>query len=156
MRWTTIWVMSIRNPSAPPNSVTPVLAYDDVRAAVDWLTQVVGFTERVRIDDHRAQLAFGDGTVIVADTTHGRAPLSPDAPMTHSVLVRVRDIDAHHRTVRGAGAHVRSEPTDLPFGERQYSVIDPGGHLWIFTESNRRVTTRGLGWQHSDRVVTPA
>lgn len=127
--------MPIHNPSAPPDSVTPVLAYDDVRAAVDWLTQVVGFTERVRIDDHRAQLAFGDGAVIVSDATHGRGRLATDGVVTHSVLVRVRDIDAHHATVRDAGAHVRSEPTDLPFGERRYSVIDPGGHLWTFTES---------------------
>lgn len=127
--------MSLHNPSAPPNAVTPVLAYDDVRAAVDWLTRVVGFTERVRIDEHRAQLAFGDGAVIVADATHGRGPLSPDAAITHSVLVRVPDIDAHHRTVLGAGVQIRSGPTDLPFGERQYSVIDPGGHLWTFTES---------------------
>lgn len=133
--WTTISVMSIHNPSAPPNSVTPVLAYDDVRAAVDWLTHVVGFTERVRIDDHRSQLAFGDGAVIVADASHGRGPLQPDAAVTHSVLVRVHDIDAHHRTLKGAGANVRSEPTDLPFGERQYSVVDPGGHSWTFTES---------------------
>ena len=137
--------MSIRNPSAPPNSVTPVLAYDDVSAAVDWLTHVVGFVERVRIDDHRAQLAFGDGAVIVADATHGRSPFSPDSPVTHSVLVRVADIDAHYRAVRDAGGHPRSEPTDLPFGERQYSVIDPGGHLWTFTQSIAEVRPEDWG-----------
>jgi uncharacterized glyoxalase superfamily protein PhnB len=127
--------MSLHNPSAPPQSVVPVLAYDDVRIAVGWLTRVFGFTERVRINEHRAQLAFGDGAVIVADATHGRGPLAPDAAVTHSVLVRVRGIDAHYRNVGAAGADVRSEPTDQPFGERQYSVVDPGGHLWTFTES---------------------
>lgn len=127
--------MSPRNPSAPPQSVVPVLVYDDVRAAVEWLTQVFGFSERVQISDHRAQLAFGDGAVIVADATHGRGQQAQDAPVTHSVLVRVRDINAHHRNVRAAGVQGGGEPTDQPFGERQYSVVDPGGHLWTFTES---------------------
>ncbi len=71
--------MSTRNPSAPPQSVVPVLVYDDVRAAVEWLTQVFGFSERVQISDHRAQLAFGDGAVIVADATHGRGQQAQDA-----------------------------------------------------------------------------
>ncbi len=39
------------------------------------------------------------------------------------------------KTVRAAGVQGASEPTDQPFGERQYSVVDPGGHLWTFTES---------------------
>jgi uncharacterized glyoxalase superfamily protein PhnB len=30
---------------------------------------------------------------------------------------------------------VLSEPTTYPFGERQYSVIDIGGHRWTFTQT---------------------
>jgi hypothetical protein len=44
-----------------------VLIYPDVREAVAWLS-AFGFVERVRIgDNHRAQLRFGDGALIVAD-----------------------------------------------------------------------------------------
>ncbi len=50
-------VVAMRNASIPPYSVLPVLAYDDVRAAVEYLTQVFGFAERVQIGDHRAQLS---------------------------------------------------------------------------------------------------
>jgi hypothetical protein len=60
------------NRSAPPASVTAVLTYADVREAVDWLTGVFGFAERVRIGDHRAQLSFGDGALIVADDSGDR------------------------------------------------------------------------------------
>ena len=127
--------MPLRNPSVPPAWVVPVLTYDDVDAAVDWLVRVLGFAERVRIGDHRAQLAYGDGAVIVADATHGRGVLPQDAPVNQSLLVRVDDIDGHHRAALAAGGQIRSEPADQPFGERQYSVIDPGGHLWTFTES---------------------
>jgi uncharacterized glyoxalase superfamily protein PhnB len=49
------------NRSAPPATVTPVLFYPDVRAAVAWLESAFGFSERVRIGEHRAQLRVGTG-----------------------------------------------------------------------------------------------
>jgi uncharacterized glyoxalase superfamily protein PhnB len=133
----TMVVVAMRNASIPPYSVLPVLAYDDVRAAVEYLTQVFGFAERVQIGDHRAQLSAGGGggAVIVADATHGRrSPAAADG-VTQSVMVRVDDVDAHYRAAVAAGAQVTSEPADYAYGERQYSVRDPAGHLWTFTQS---------------------
>jgi uncharacterized glyoxalase superfamily protein PhnB len=125
----------VRNRSAPPFSVVPVLTYPDVPAAVSWLTTVFGFVEHVRIDDHRAQLSFDEGAIIVADATHGRGAPADDAPLTHSTMVRVHDIDAHCRTAEAAGARIISAPDDLPFGERQYVAVDLAGHHWTFTET---------------------
>ena len=52
------------NRSAPLGPVIPELAYPDVGAAVDWLVEVLGFVERVRIGPgHRAQLTFGEGSL---------------------------------------------------------------------------------------------
>jgi len=36
---------------------------------------------------------------------------------------------------RAARAEILSSPTTYPFGERQYSVRDPGGHRWTFSET---------------------
>ena len=56
------------NRSIPDATVIPVLIYPDVRQAVEWLEAAFGFAERVRIgEDHRSQLSFGDGAVIVGD-----------------------------------------------------------------------------------------
>jgi len=46
-----------------------VRVFPDVRAALDWLTEVFDFTERLRIGEaHRCQLqADADAAVIVAD-----------------------------------------------------------------------------------------
>ncbi len=61
------------NRSAPRGPVIPVLTYPDVRAAVDWMVEVLGFVEQVWIGpNHRAQLSFGDGSLIVADATRER------------------------------------------------------------------------------------
>ena len=41
----------LMNRSAPPATVTPVLIYPDVQAAVEWLESAFGFEERVRIEN---------------------------------------------------------------------------------------------------------
>jgi hypothetical protein len=72
----------LTNRSAPPATVTPVLVYPDVRAAVAWLESAFGFGERVRIGDaHRAQLRVGtDGSVVVADVHGDQVAPSPGPP----------------------------------------------------------------------------
>ncbi len=127
--------MATGNASVPPYPVLPVLAYDDVRAAVAWLTRVFGFAERVRIGDHRAQLSAGGGAVIVADATNGRRSPTAQGGVTQSVMIRVDDVDGHYRAAVAAGAQPTGEPADYSYGERQYSVLDPAGHLWTFTQS---------------------
>jgi uncharacterized glyoxalase superfamily protein PhnB len=122
----------IVNRSSPRASVIPVLAYDDVGEATDWLCNAFGFTERLRIGAHRAQLVFGDGAVIVTELG---ADADPRAVATHSVHVRVEGADRHHDRAASYGALILQPPTDHPYGERQYSAEDLGGHRWTFSES---------------------
>jgi uncharacterized glyoxalase superfamily protein PhnB len=124
-----------KNRSVPDATVIPVLVYPDVRAAVVWLTDTFGFDERVRIgEEHRSQLQFGDGAVIVADVRADRTP-PRSGQVTHSVLVRVENAQVHCEQARAAGARILMEPTDTPFGERQYTAEDLSGHQWTFTET---------------------
>jgi uncharacterized glyoxalase superfamily protein PhnB len=122
----------ISNRSVPASVVIPVLAYDDVAEATDWLCNAFGFKVRLRIGTHRAQLVFGDDAVIVTELRDPR-PV-PDAH-THSVHVRVEDADGHYERAVGHGARILQPPTDYPYGERQYSAEDLGGHRWTFSQS---------------------
>lgn len=121
------------NRSIPRCTVIPELAYPDVGQAADWLCQVFGFTLRLRIANHRAQLNVGDGGAMVVTERHG----DPAAPIehAHSTMVRVDDVDAHCARAREHGARVLREPADYFYGERQYSVEDVGGHVWTFSQS---------------------
>jgi uncharacterized glyoxalase superfamily protein PhnB len=123
------------NRSIPAATVIPVLIYADVREAVAWLSRAFGFQERLRIgEDHRSQLSFGDGAVIVGDVRGDRR--RPRAgEVTHSVMVRVEDAHAHCRHAREQGARILMEPTDFEYGERQYTAEDPGGHQWTFSQT---------------------
>jgi uncharacterized glyoxalase superfamily protein PhnB len=112
-----------------PGSVIPELAYTDVPAAAQWLCQAFGFAERLRIGSHRIQVLVGAGSIVVVEA-------DPNVPAGRSrVMVPVTDVDAHYAVARAAGATVGGEPTTYPFGERQYSAIDIGGHRWTFTQS---------------------
>jgi len=140
-----------RNRSVPEATVIPVLIYRDVREAVVWLAQAFGFAERVRIgENHRSQLRFGDGALIVADVRGDRRPPRP-GEVTHSVTVRVEDARAHCEHARANGARILMEPTDFEYGERQYNAEDPFGHQWTFTETLRDVAPEDWGGQTVQR-----
>ena len=133
------------NRSMPPAPVIPVLVYPDVRAAVAWLEAAFGFLERVQIgEDHRSQLSYGDGALIVGDVRHDRRPPG-DGPETHAVMVRVEDARAHCEHARAHGAIIRMEPTDFEYGERQYEAQDPAGHRWTFSETLDDVAPEAWG-----------
>jgi uncharacterized glyoxalase superfamily protein PhnB len=130
----------LTNRSAPPATVTPVLIYPDVRAAVDWLERAFGFGERVRIGDgHRAQLRVGaDGAIVVAEA-HGAQVAPSGGVVTHVIKVRVPDVDAAFVRARDAGAEVLEELRTFEYGERSGVVVDPAGHRWELTQTVRDV-----------------
>jgi uncharacterized glyoxalase superfamily protein PhnB len=126
----------LTNRSAPPATVTPVLVYPDVRAAVAWLEAAFGFEERVRIGDgHRAQLRVGlDGAVVVADVGGDR--VAPDGGgETHLVKVRVPDVDSAFARARERGARIVEDLTTWEYGERSGVLEDIGGHRWELTQT---------------------
>jgi uncharacterized glyoxalase superfamily protein PhnB len=128
----------------PPGAVIPELAYPDVRQAVGWLCRAFGFVERLRIGDHRAQLSFSEGSIIV--TQQGPdSGARPPGGSDHSIMVRVADVVAHYRRAMQAGAPIVSAPADYPYGERQYSVDDLAGHRWTFSQTIEDVDPKEWG-----------
>jgi uncharacterized glyoxalase superfamily protein PhnB len=136
----------MRNHSAPPATVTPVLAYPDVRSAVEWLASALGFEERVRIGEgHRAQLSVGgDGCIVVAEA-HERQTPSDAGYLPQVIKVRVADVDAAFARACAAGAVVDQEPETFEYGERSCVVADPVGYRWELTQSVRDVKPEEWG-----------
>jgi uncharacterized glyoxalase superfamily protein PhnB len=129
------------NRSMPASTVIPVLAYPSVAEAVAWLSAAFGFTLRLGIGDHRAQLNVPDGGAVVV--TGGGPPGEPAG--RDSVMIRVTDAEAHCQRARGAGARIAAPPADYPYGERQYTAIDFAGRAWTFSESIADVDPRDWG-----------
>jgi uncharacterized glyoxalase superfamily protein PhnB len=121
----------------PACTVIPVLGYPDVGKAIDWLCSTFGFSVRLRIANHRAQLNVGEGAIAVTEQS---GPVSKD-----SVMVRVENVDRHHDHAVQHGARVLDQPADYPFGERQYTVEDFAGRRWTFSQSIADVDPKDWG-----------
>jgi uncharacterized glyoxalase superfamily protein PhnB len=118
----------LANRSIPRSTVIPELVYPDVQKAVEWLCDVFGFTLRIGMGSHRAQLNVGDGAVVIMEPRDGSGSRG-------DVMVRVEDVNRHSERARQRGARIVREPADYPYGERQYNVEDFAGHTWTFSES---------------------
>lgn len=128
----------LSNRSMPASTVIPVLAYPDVDFAVKWLCETFGFTLRLRIGNHRAQLDVRDGAIVI---TEG----SGDEHGLCSVMVRVEDVHSHFAQSRKCSARVLQPPADYPYGERQYTAEDFAGHRWTFSQSIADVDPKDWG-----------
>jgi len=118
----------LANRSIPRCSVIPELPYPDIAEAIRWLCDAFGFTLRIQIANHRAQLNVGDGAVVLIE-------LAGSPPGAHSVMVRVEDVDRHCEQALRHGTALLRPPADYPYGDRQYSVQDLAGHRWTFSQS---------------------
>jgi uncharacterized glyoxalase superfamily protein PhnB len=145
----------VTNRSAPPGAIVPILIYEDVGKAIDWLCDAFGFREVLRWGPEAsptAQLAVGEGAIFVsgprvghgsADRLAFRSPRGDE--LNQLVMVHVEDVDRHHERAKERGARTLLPPKTHPFGERQYSALDLGGHLWTFTQSVADVAPEDWG-----------
>ena len=122
-----------------PQHITPVLVYDDIQAAHDFLVSAFGFAAG-RID-HDGEGRVVHGEVSAADEViwmhratveHGLSSPRTDVPSSGGLAVLVDDVDAHYERARAAGAHVEHPPVDQPYGRREYEARDLEGHRWWF------------------------
>jgi hypothetical protein len=88
-----------QNRSMPASTVIPVLAYPSVPEAVTWLAAAFGFTLRLGIGDHRAQLNAGDGAIVITGGAVAGEPRGGDAIMVPS-RTRAHTAIAPRPTVR--------------------------------------------------------
>ena len=97
------------NRSAPRATVVPILVYEDVEKAIDWLCDTFGFTERVRAagpggNVSHAQLAIVEGTVILGRQGGEFRPPRADE-VSQYVVVHVENVDKHFEHARtGTGS----------------------------------------------------
>jgi uncharacterized glyoxalase superfamily protein PhnB len=136
----------------PACTIIPELAYASVSEASTFLCEAFGFRERLRIANHRSQLSFGAGAIVVVEKPQRPPPsrsshFVADAELDrrHSLLLRVEDVDTHYERAKLKGAWIVDPPADYPYGERQYTAEDPGGHRWTFSQTIADVDPRAWG-----------
>jgi uncharacterized glyoxalase superfamily protein PhnB len=119
--------------------VIPLLVYEDIEAAHDFLVEAFGFQPGGVERDPDGNVVHGEirwaASVIwlhrVTEEHELASPKSATAAMG-GLVVRVDDVDTHFARARDAGAAIDSEPQDQPYGQREYAARDLEGHRWWF------------------------
>lgn len=122
-----------------PEAIIPVLVYEDIQGAHDFLVAAFGFGPGHVDVDGVGHAVHGEvdayGQRIWLHRTLPEKQLGPPRAGTvvhGGLVVRVADVDAHCARARAAGAEVRADPEDRPYGQREYEARDPEGHRWWF------------------------
>ncbi len=118
--------------------VVPYLHVDGASAAIDFYTQVLGATERMRMPGDspdkigHAELQVGDAVIMLADEVPDmdiRGPKTVGGTPV-SICVYVEDVDAVAQRATNAGARMLRPVEDQFYGDRTGSFEDPFGHHW--------------------------
>lgn len=130
-------------------TIIPYLFYEDVDAALSFLSKAFGFKEALRYTGeggyvNHAEMRLGDGKIYLGDPgDHYRSPKKVGS--TFGTCVVVDDVDEHFKGAKAAGAEIIEEPTDQDYGERRYIAVDPEGHQWFFSQPTREVAPEDWG-----------
>jgi PhnB protein len=117
--------------------VSPYLVVDDGAKAIDFYTQVLGATERMRMPAPggkigHAELQFDDSVVMLADAFPEMGYQSPKkvggTPVT--IGLYVEDVDKTFDAAVQAGAKALRPVENQFYGDRSGQIEDPFGHRW--------------------------
>ena len=112
------------------STISPIITYRDVRAAIDFLCDAFGF-ERHAVHEgedgelQHVELRLGDDVIMPAPLRFGETGHA-------SLYVVVDDADAHHARAKAAGAEITMELSDKDYGSRDYAAKDLEGNAWYF------------------------
>ncbi len=119
--------------------VSTYLCVDGAAEAVRFYTDVLGFTERRRMEFGgrvgHCELTLGDSLVMVSDEFPDMGAVGPltigGTPVSLSVYVE--DPDATFAAALAAGASETRPVEDQFYGDRSGGFRDPWGHEWNVT-----------------------
>lgn len=115
--------------------IIPVVPYEDIRAAHDFLVDVLGFTSGGVVEDAtgtviHGEVRAGDRRIWLHAVGGGLTTPRASGSASGGLVVHVADVDAHFAHARERGATIVREPTDEDYGQREYGLKDPEGHDW--------------------------
>ena len=120
-------------------AITPYLLYEDVDAALKFLSKAFGFKEygeSFRGDDgklnHAAMKLGKDFVMMGCPGPKFKNPNRLKQKVAVMQYVDIKNVDDHFERAKKAGAKIIEEPADTHYGARRYGAEDPQGHQWYF------------------------
>jgi lactoylglutathione lyase len=112
-------------------NITPFLTANDLQASVAWYRDILGFTvaEEFKMEDKVVGVRLQAGSIQLMlgqdDFAKGRDRVKGTALRFYCQTNQ--DIDTLAAAIRARGGKLTQEPTDQPWGRRDFAVVDPDG-----------------------------
>ncbi len=108
------------------SAASTVLQVKDIPEALRFYCEVLGFEKDFEFGPY-AGVHLGECCVHLCAHTTWKRPLGGGA-----VSVFSDEVDAYCAEIRRGGAEIALEPTDEPYGMRDFAVKDPDGNVLTF------------------------
>ncbi len=123
-------------------TLTPTIVVNDTARAIDFYKKAFGATEVFRAEPieggpmagkiAHAAIKIGDSMLMMSDEFPGGLSKAPQSLGGTAVglWIYTEDVDKLFNRAVQAGATAKMPPTDMFWGDRFGSLIDPFGHVW--------------------------
>ena len=134
------------NRSVPVDTVLPHVLYQDLPAAIAWLSKAFGFVEHYHYGEPMSGAqVYVERAVVMLKQVRGQASPSDLGFGTQSLTIFVEDVEAHYARAKAASAKILEEPHETVYGEFQYAAEDLDGHHWLFSRHARDLSPADWG-----------
>ena len=119
-------------------AVMPTMTVNDVRASIAWYRDVMGFSV-AREMEHDGQLmgavvAAGAVQFLLGQDDFAKGKDRPKGVASRLYCIYDGDIDQLAEAIKSRGGTLDQEPTDQPWGARDFAITDPDGfHISLST-----------------------
>ncbi len=113
------------------SAVMPALTVNDIQASMAWYRDVMGFTVvREMVHDGKlggAVLGAGSVQFLLGQDDFAKGKDRPKGVAFRLYCVTEQDVDQLAGGIKARGGTLTQEPTDQPWGARDFAVEDPDG-----------------------------
>jgi lactoylglutathione lyase len=111
--------------------IAPSLTVSDLDASLTWYRDVVGFTVGELWEDEGkvlgAELVAGSARLMIGQDDWAKGRDRKKGEGFRLYLTTSQDVDEIATAIQSRGGTLETEPEDMPWGARAFSVVDPDG-----------------------------
>jgi PhnB protein len=123
------------------HTITPYLTIKDAHKAMDFYKKAFGAEELMKMDGPdgklmHGEIKIGDSVLFLGDECAERGKLGPQSRggSTSSLMVYFENVDEAFDKAVKAGCTVEMPLTDMFWGDRFGSLVDPFGQAWALAK----------------------
>ncbi|QRN94403.1 VOC family protein [Archangium violaceum] len=131
--------------------ITPSLVVRGAAQAIEFYKKAFGAKDLSRMNGPdgkvlHAEIKIGDSIVMLGDEFPNMGAKSPESVggTSSSLMIYTRDVDALFNQAVAAGAKVSMPVSDMFWGDRYGTVIDPFGHQWQLATHKEDITPKEM------------